>query len=350
MITSEEFIEANERLVWNADEKDPSILAILFRNIHTIKGNARTYGFLNLTDQVHETENEYDQLRKGEELEWDQTHLLQQLHETYELIEEYAQINDLKLGRKGPGRRGEVERYLMVEKTTIAETVKELEKVDSNNSEAVMEALNHTLLSLKLIGTDSLENILSGIKTSLPSLAEALNKETPRVRIEDNHIFISNQVISLLRNAFMHIFRNSIDHGLETAEERESKGKYPVGHIHIKMKLDDNQLTFRYKDDGRGLALQKIRQKAIEQNIISEQDALSPKEIGHLIFHSGFSTAETITDVSGRGVGMDAVRSSFREEQGNVEIQFLEDPQPDTEFVSVEFVFTLPPTLGVQAS
>jgi chemotaxis protein histidine kinase CheA len=113
-----------------------------------------------------------------------------------------------------------------------------------------------------------------------------------------------------------------MDHGLETAEARQAAGKDPVGHIQLEMSVQDGRLLMRLHDDGRGLAVAKIRGKAIDNGVLDAAATPSDEEVANLIFASGFSTAGKVTEVSGRGVGMDAVKGFLQKEGGDVVIRF----------------------------
>ena len=119
----------------------------------------------------------------------------------------------------------------------------------------------------------------------------------------------------------MHIFRNSIDHGIEPKEERIARGKPKQGKIHLAAHYSGANVIIRITDDGRGLNAEKIRNKAIEKGLILPETQLTEKEIINLVFTSGFSTADKVSEISGRGVGMDIVRKRIGEVRGEVEIQ-----------------------------
>ena len=335
------FVEENEQLIRQAPGKDADTIGLLFRNMHTIKGNARTYGLQHMTNTVHETEQAYDELRKDPEKAWDAEALLAQLAQVGALVEEYHTINDHKLGRKGPGRRGSVERFLMVEKDQVSqalELLREAHRADAQDVRATLEKVSHTL---QLIGTEKVEHVLAGIVESLPSLARELGKEPPKVAIQDHGIMVRNQVTGLLKNVFTHLLRNSMDHGLETAEARVAAGKAAVGQISLEMAVQDGRMQMRLHDDGRGLAVAKIRAKAIENGVLDPSSDASSEEVANLIFASGFSTAEQVTEVSGRGVGMDAVRGFLQREGGDVVIRFRGGQDGD-EWRPFELLISLP--------
>ena len=110
-----EFINQNEQLIATTAERNPEVVSQLFRNMHTVKGNARTYGLKQLTNIVHETEQAYESLRNpASGVLWNPQMLRQDLEQVTAALARYEKVNDVVLGRKGPGRRGSVERYLMV--------------------------------------------------------------------------------------------------------------------------------------------------------------------------------------------------------------------------------------------
>jgi two-component system chemotaxis sensor kinase CheA len=164
---------------------------------------------------------------KNAEVAWDKAHLLEQLKETFSALQEYAKVNEVKLGRKGPGRRGGVDKFLMVQKDHIESLIDTLEQPDAK-SEAVKDDLFRRVLgTLKQIGTEKIGDILAGVTDSLPSLAKELGKEPPVVVIHDEGIVVRNQIADLLKNTFMHLLRNSMDHGIETQKSGWRRASRP---------------------------------------------------------------------------------------------------------------------------
>ncbi|HEX5358270.1 MAG TPA: ATP-binding protein [Aquabacterium sp.] len=339
--SANQFIDDNRRLITQAGEKRTDIVNLLFRNMHTVKGNARTYALLYLTNLVHVTEQAYDDLRKKDDAPWDPQALLAQLDELQTMVARYAHINDVVLGRKGPGRRGQVEKFLMVDKDQLHRALGMLAEVDTDDQLAMRSVMVHLGRTLNMVGTEPMEEVLIGPLGALPSLAAELGKQAPAVHIDDHGIMIRTQISGLVSNLFTHLLRNAIDHGLEPASEREALGKPAQGRIHIDVSVEDNRLQIRLTDDGRGLPLAKIRQRAIAQGLLPEDAPHDPQDIAQLIFRSGFSTADQVTEVSGRGVGMDAVRGFLQREGGHIEIRFLDD-QTDADFRPFETLISLP--------
>jgi HPt (histidine-containing phosphotransfer) domain-containing protein len=347
MQTSFAFIDENRMLTESATEPTSDLVAKLFRNMHTVKGNARTYGLGNLTNTVHEAEQAYDELRKAETIEWHPEELLAQLDQVRGLLDEYAKINDNTLGRKGPGRRN-VDKYLMVEKTQVTQTLQAMQSIDLDNVDAMRSALAETQRLLRRIGTERVPELLAGVVESLPSLASELGKPAPVVEIKDNGISVRSQVSGLLKNLYTHLLRNAVDHGIETPAARVAAGKPAQGRIDLGLAVDDSALTMVLRDDGQGMALARIREIAAERGLVEAGVRLSDEQTAQLVFLPGFSTATQVTEVSGRGVGMDAVRSFLEREGGRIDVRFL-GKSAASGHRPFEFVITLPATCAVAA-
>jgi chemotaxis protein histidine kinase CheA len=192
-----------------------------------------------------------------------------------------------------------------------------------------------------------MRDVLSGVLDSLPSLANELGKAAPDASIDDRGIRVRSQIAGTLRNAFMHLYRNAIDHGIETAEARIAAGKSPIGSIRLEVALDAHHLRLVLRDDGRGLALHRLRTKALANGLISDAESLSAVDVANLIFAPGFSTAHSVTQVSGRGIGMDAVRGFIESEGGEIAIELPETTTPSQEFSVFRVVITLPAKFAV---
>jgi two-component system chemotaxis sensor kinase CheA len=132
---------------------------------------------------------------------------------------------------------------------------------------------------------------------------------------------LDKNVVDKIGDPLVHMVRNAVDHGLETSsEERTAAGKPPVGRIELRAFHKGGNICIEIEDDGRGLPRDKILAKAVERGLVREGEPLSDREIHNLIFEPGFSTAKQVTDISGRGVGMDVVRRNIEELRGTCEI------------------------------
>ncbi|MEI5998012.1 MCP four helix bundle domain-containing protein [Paraburkholderia bengalensis] len=320
------FINENERIIRQHTQADGSAVAELFRNMHTIKGNARTYSLQHLTSVVHETEQRYDALRRPETAhEWDQEQLIAELARVKEALQHYATINEVSLGRRKSADGGGVERYLMVDREHIQESLRLLDTANTTDMRDLLTARDAVRRTLRLLGTEKVEDVLAGVLQSLPSLAAELGKTAPVVRIDDNGYRIRTQAGSVLRNVFMHLLRNCVDHGIEPAAQRVALGKPEAGVIDIEVGVAESALQITLSDDGRGLALSRIRGIAADRGWLHPDSQLSDEVVAEFIFRPGFSTAQNVTEVSGRGVGMDAVRDFITREGGHIELRFTDD-------------------------
>ena len=314
--------------------------------MHTIKGNARTHGLVHVTNAVHHIEESYDALRKGEAT-WEGPKLDAELVEGRDILEEYIHVNEVQLGRRGPGRRGGIDKFVMVPKDQLQRLMRRLDRVDASDPASMASALGDIRQAIELAGTERLQDVLAGVVDSLPSLARELGKSAPDVVIDDHGILVRSQITSTLRNAFMHLCRNAVDHGIETADARVAAGKSPIGTIKLETSLDADHFRLVLRDDGRGLALQKLRAKAIANGLISEAEAMTAVDVANLIFAPGFSTAQVVTQVSGRGVGMDAVRGFIEGEGGEIAIELVETATRFDDFTPFRIVIALPAKFAV---
>jgi len=150
-------------------------------------------------------------------------------------------------------------------------------------------------------------------------LAKLVEKEIDLV-IEGGETELDKTLVEEIGDPLVHLIRNSVDHGIETPDVREAGGKSRKGTIHLKAAQDGNMIVITVRDDGKGLQTERIRTKAIASGLVKETDQLSDKEIFNLIFEAGFSTAEQVTNISGRGVGMDVVKKNIVKLKGVIEL------------------------------
>ncbi|WP_206952669.1 ATP-binding protein [Trinickia acidisoli] len=323
------FIHENERIIGQHEHADESALAELFRNMHTIKGNARTYGLRHLTSIVHEAEQRYDEMRRlGVGEVWDREASIAELARVKQAVEHYATINEVNLGRKGPhefAQRAQSGRYMVVDRSHIDDSLHQVESVDETDVAGLVAMRDAVRRTLRLLDTESFGQALSGPLESLPSLAKELGKRAPSVTIDDNGYRLRRHASAALRDVFMHLLRNSVDHGIEPADDRASMGKREAGMIDIEVGVDAGALQVTLSDDGRGLALARIRAIAFERGWIAPNEEVGDETIAGFIFRAGFSTAKAVTEVSGRGVGMDAVKEMLEREHGRIELRFTDE-------------------------
>ncbi|MEO5344220.1 MAG: chemotaxis protein CheA [Gammaproteobacteria bacterium SHHR-1] len=151
-------------------------------------------------------------------------------------------------------------------------------------------------------------------------LSAKLGKQI-ELKMSGENTEVDKTVIEKIGDPLVHLVRNSIDHGLEGPEERRAAGKPETGTVQLNAFHKGGNIIIEIRDDGRGLNRDRIEQKAIERGLIEAEHSLSDKQIYELIFQPGFSTADAVSDLSGRGVGMDVVRRNINELGGSIEIE-----------------------------
>lgn len=171
-------------------------------------------------------------------------------------------------------------------------------------------------MSLRMI---PLKQTFQKMQRIVRDTSKALNKKV-HLELIGEETEIDKTVLEHLSDPLVHIVRNAVDHGLETTEGRGKAGKSEEGRVTLKAYHEGNNLVIEVKDDGKGINPQIIREKAIEKKVISASQHLSDDEIVNLIFHPGFSTKAEVSEISGRGVGMDVVKTNIEKLSGEVKI------------------------------
>ncbi len=333
IINALNFVEENQQLLEKCGQEPAAplraeIIGLLFRNMHTIKGNARTYGLMGLTNVVHECEQTYDDLRQAPDMAWPNERLNHELDLVCEAVNSYAQISENKLGRKSAGRKGPIDANMSINREEINRALSFLKANHGQDPQAMAQAIDNACATLAMIGTEPVNEVVNSVIESLPSLAKELGKEAPVCVVYDQDIRVHNHLCDTLRNVFMHLYRNALDHGIESTALRTERNKSVAGRIELAASLDEQHLELILSDDGAGLNLDAIAQKALEKGLIKTANELPAQQLAQLIFASGFSTAAAVTSVSGRGVGMDAVKGFLEAEGGRIELLLADRTEP----------------------
>ena len=205
-----------------------------------------------------------------------------------------------------------------------------LEQIGTTNR---MPELTETLEQMDRVTTD-LQNVVMKVRMvpvsqvfnrfprMVRDIAKELNKDI-NLTVEGEETELDRTVIDEIGDPLMHLLRNSLDHGVEHPDDREKKGKPRTGEVGLIARHEGNNVVIMVTDDGAGIDAEKIRAKAVEKGLYTqdEADALSDADAVRIIFAPGFSTADHITDISGRGVGMDVVRSKIESLGGHVDVE-----------------------------
>jgi two-component system, chemotaxis family, sensor histidine kinase and response regulator PixL len=234
----------------------------------------------------------------------------------------------------------------------IQEKVSDIE-IQLNDTETVTRDINRTSKQMQTRFTTvrmlPLSEITGRYPRALREMAIEHGKEVT-LKMKGSNLLIERHTIEVLKDPLMHLLRNCFDHGIEPAAERIAAGKSAVGLIEINACYRGNQIVIVIKDDGKGIDLDKIRAKALKMGIDEETLAAGGRqELLELIFEPGFSTAAKVTDLSGRGVGMDVVRTNLQEAKGNIHIETVAG-QGSTFTITVPFTMSLMKVMITEAN
>jgi len=217
-----------------------------------------------------------------------------------------------------------------IKRAELTETVEHMARVSSD--------LQNIVLKLRMVPVDT---VFNRFPRMIRDLSKSLDKKIDLV-ITGAETELDRTVIDEIGDPLVHLLRNSVDHGIETVNERIAAGKNEMGTVHLRAFHSGNHVFIEVEEDGKGINQKKVLQNAINKGVVKAEDAhkLTPDDINMLIFAPGFSTAETISDISGRGVGLDVVRTKITSLGGNVTVTSVEGK-------GTKFSVQLPLTLSI---
>jgi two-component system chemotaxis sensor kinase CheA len=191
----------------------------------------------------------------------------------------------------------------------------ELTKI-SRNLDRKLNELQKSVIETRMVPVGQ---IYSKLSRTVRKLARELNKEIElNLRGEDTEL--DKMMVEELTDPLMHIIRNALDHGIETADERRAAGKPPIGHITLNAYQQGNSVVLDVIDDGRGIDNAKIREIAVRRGLVGEKEVVDDARAHELIFSAGFSTAAQVSEISGRGVGLDVVKRNLQDLKGTIDV------------------------------
>lgn len=287
---------------------------------------------------------------------------------------EYPNVNS-NVSKNGNGKIRQPKENSLLRETNVTQSVRKEIKVANEKLDALMDMMGELVIAesnvtqhpmvktlkegsfpqalnlLRKIVFDMQEVVLStrmipvsGVFQRMSRLVRDLQKKSFKkvtLHIDGEETQIDKSIVDLIADPIIHILRNSVDHGIETIEERLFAGKPETGNIYLSARQSVNEVWILIRDDGRGLDKEKILKKAIDTGLFSgDPNLLTEKEIFNLIFLPGLSTAKEITDISGRGVGMDIVKQNIEKLGGKIDIF-------STLGKETSFILRLPLTLGI---
>src|SRR3990172_940382 len=365
VVETDEVLEGLDQCFVKLEESpgDLGLINEIFRAVHSIKGSAGFLGFTRLVEVAHQSENVLNKLRQQE---------IQATSETIDIILESVDVlkvlmteimkqvqddrndrteNITKSQEKNPDKpvsgagedkeqtlRIDTDRLdrvmdlvgeLVLSRNRLSKILSDIEEIYEGDEK--IKTLLETSSNLSLITTDLQ---LSVMKMRMVPIRKVFNKFPRMVRdiarkankkinleMHGEATEIDKSVIEELNDPLVHIIRNSIDHGIETPEDRMKKGKPEAGTIKLNACQEGNSIVIQIEDDGKGIDPAVVERKARERGLIRNNDIkLSHKEIINYIFEPGFSTADKVTDISGRGVGMDVVKTNIGRINGIIDV------------------------------
>lgn len=193
---------------------------------------------------------------------------------------------------------------------------------DTKLNQVIME-VEHISKNIRVL---PLATVFHMFPRMVRDIAKTANKEIDFI-ISGSDTAVDKKIIEEIKAPLIHILRNAIDHGIELPDEREKKGKIRAGKIILSATQDKNSIIITVEDDGVGINVKKIREKALERNLLTKEeiDAMTDEQMTGLIFWPGFSTGDKITEISGRGIGLDVVQTKLSQLNGKVHVVSVMD-------------------------
>ena len=215
---------------------------------------------------------------------------------------------------------------LVLARNQILQETAQAEDNENNGFVATVQQLNLITTELQegIMKTrmQPIGNIWNKFPRIIRDLATSCGKHV-RIEMDGEDTELDKTIIEAIKDPLTHVVRNSVDHGIEPAEDRAAAGKPPEGRLFLRAYHEGGQVNIEVSDDGAGIDVENVKKRAIERGLVTADQAgrLSDRDINHLIFLPGFSTATKVTNVSGRGVGMDVVRTNIEKIGGMVDVQ-----------------------------
>ena len=294
---------------------DKEKLDEIFRQIHTFKGGFSQLDFLGLPTVLHQVEQQLKDMQDCEGFDAEKVKKIIDNSHCLEILQEDMEIIESVLGKSFMDNDENVTLDLL--------QVKRIENYIGEQSPGpVVEEVSDLLRDLLRSRLVNVKNLFRSYPKSTEKLADAFDKRIHPFEITGKDLLVDSSAFSPFTKSLVHVFRNAVDHGIESMDERVAVGKDEVGTLscHIKTLMDYMVITI--SDDGRGLDLERVRQTAMDIGLYGAEEAqkLTDKVLSKLIFDDRFTTKTVITSVSGRGVGLSAVMTELKKLRGDVKV------------------------------
>lgn len=364
--TIEEFDRISSLLVdLEQNPADKTSVNEIFRLLHNLKANAKAMGFNTMSDTAHKLENIFNQVREGN-ITFKGTivdYLFRGIDYIGYLIKNIDNPNAQKpdnrilqeLDKISSNRYedliNEAPRYYNAQQLNLTDTVtiplRRLDDLLNLVGELLIErdqliayanTMNNMLIKnigsrLNRIANDIQQNVMAARLVSIVALFNKFprivrdisvsEKKKVALKVSGHDTKVDRNILGIITDTILHLVRNAITHGIETPNERKKLGKPEEGTLSIIANSEKGHINIQIRDDGRGIDIEKLKQKAVERNVITEKIAqnLSERQALMLIFNSGLSLADKITEFSGRGVGLDIVKNVLDSIGGDIKVE-----------------------------
>lgn len=270
---------ANTLCAWREHPEDGQMARQLQRSLHTFKGSARMAGAMRVGELAHRMEDRITGAQRPPSF-WSE--LQNDLDRIGHLVGQLQSGAGAALAvAENAGAAGDVAMPLAAERVPFSDISRRLYRVVRQTGKELGKKVN-----LELLGSE---------------------------------VQLDRSLLERMTAPLEHMLRNAIDHGLEDTAERKNKGKPPAGDIRLSVRQRSNELIFELRDDGAGLDIARLRQKAVEQGLLRTEEEMDEGQVMQLIFVTGLSTASCVTKISGRGVGMDVVQNAVTSLGGSID-------------------------------
>ncbi len=362
----EKLQEMNEALLQYEEEQDEDALTVLFRSAHTLKSSSATMDFDSMSRLAHLMEDVFEELRENEIAPDDD--LFTVLYNGIDALE--GMVDRIRETRDAPDRDiGQLAENLErvrdgkpidTSGTNTNDGTREQQdiqhiKVDVDRMDRLMNAVGELLITQKKLRAIAEQHETPELRKELGNLerlSDDLRYEISQARmvpvsqvfdrfprivrdianktgkdvsltVEGDDLRMDRSIVEELGAPLIHIMRNAIDHGIEPPEERDDLGKPREGQVTLRAWQDGDEAVISVSDDGKGVDAEAVREQAMEQGLVTEKEAseLDPDEIIELLFNPSFSTRTEVTELSGRGVGMNVVKDTARKLHGAYEVE-----------------------------
>jgi HPt (histidine-containing phosphotransfer) domain-containing protein len=300
----------------------------LLINYHTLKGLTRTLGLSDLSNALHHAESELSQANDKLDSERIQQ-IRSSLQKIRAIFDNYKKVNNEKLGRFVDPN------FNLVPKVLIENLLRDIEEPG-----ALGPRISRDVSQLKTFYYKLLDDIIFGHMNSVKSICDQLDKPMPKFKFINSRFGLAPRAAEAIDLAAIQLIRNSLDHGIEKPNLRLEKGKHERGCVEFRLSENHNCLEIRITDDGQGLSLSRIKDVAVAKGKI-EESCQDFTKIAQQIFEPSISTKSEISNISGRGIGLEAAKTALKQVGGDLSVCLLEEAD-FSHGCRFEFIIVLP--------